>query len=204
LTRRFDLTGLQRATLIFRLWYDLEENFDYAYVEASRDGKTWDILQGRHSTTDNPVDQSFGPAYTGRSGSTRSAEWVTESIDLSAYAGGPVWVRFELVTDQAVHNPGLALDDIAIPEARFADDAESPGTWEAQGFLRTDNVLPQQFAVQFIPGGEGPAIQRMALDSNNSGQIALPAGKGGVLVINAFAPATSAPAPYILGLQLLP
>ena len=38
LTGVFDLSGLSQATLSFWAWYDLEEDFDYAYVTISADG----------------------------------------------------------------------------------------------------------------------------------------------------------------------
>ncbi|HUV90900.1 MAG TPA: hypothetical protein VMY80_14690, partial [Anaerolineae bacterium] len=45
LTRAFDLSGVSAATLEFWTWYDLEEDWDYAYVEVSADdGETWTIL----------------------------------------------------------------------------------------------------------------------------------------------------------------
>jgi len=204
LTRRIDLTGLSRATLTFRLWHDIERWYDFAYVEASRDGETWEVLPGRHTTTDDPLDQGFGPAYTGKSGGGRSPAWVQETIDLSAYAGGPVWVRFEYITDQGVNSNGLAIDDVAIPEAGLFDDAEAPGAWEARGFIRTDNVVPLRFDVRFIAAGERPAVTSMPLDASNRGAMPLPAGTGGVLVVMAFAQATTEAAPYTYALEPLP
>jgi len=44
LTREFDLAEVQNATLSYWTWYDLEEDYDYLYVEASTDGEHWDIL----------------------------------------------------------------------------------------------------------------------------------------------------------------
>ena len=45
LTRTFDLTGLEQATLQAWLWYDIEKDYDYAYVEVSTDGgQTWEVL----------------------------------------------------------------------------------------------------------------------------------------------------------------
>ena len=38
LTRAFDLPAGKPATLEFDLWYDIEENWDYNYLEASTDG----------------------------------------------------------------------------------------------------------------------------------------------------------------------
>ena len=98
LTREFDLSGLETATMEFWTWFDIEEGWDYAYVQASGDGgQTWDVLEGDHTTTDDPVGNSYGPGYTGSSGG-----WVRERVDLTPYAGGNVLVRFEYVTDDAV------------------------------------------------------------------------------------------------------
>ena len=120
LTRRFDLTGVDTATLRFNVWYLLEENWDFAYVEVSEDGgETWTILETTLTTDDNPNGTSFGPGITG--GSTG---WVEDSVDLTPYAGSEVLIRFEYVTDDAVNGRGLCLDDFAIDEIGWADDAE--------------------------------------------------------------------------------
>ncbi|MFQ5615946.1 MAG: hypothetical protein ACE5GO_05745, partial [Anaerolineales bacterium] len=45
LTRSFDFTGHPGPlTLTFWMWYDIEEDYDYVYLEASMDGETWQIL----------------------------------------------------------------------------------------------------------------------------------------------------------------
>ena len=94
------------------VWYEIEEGWDYAYVEASDDdGRTWHILEGQHTTTENPSGNAYGPGYTGS-----SDEWLRESIDLTPFAGGPVLLRFEYVTDDAVYLDGLLIDDLSIPE----------------------------------------------------------------------------------------
>src|SRR5947209_18084687 len=41
------------------------------------------------------------------------------------------------VTDAALDFDGFAVDDIAIPEIGFTDDAEQDGGWTANGFLRS-------------------------------------------------------------------
>ncbi len=38
LTRTVDLHSVDRATLTYWAWYDIEDRFDYAYIEASTDG----------------------------------------------------------------------------------------------------------------------------------------------------------------------
>ena len=136
LTREFDLTGLDEATLEFMVWHEIEEGWDYAYLEASDDGgRTWHILEGRHTTTDNPSGNAYGPGYTGSSDG-----WLRESIDLTPFAGGPVLIRFEYVTDDAVYVDGLLIDDLSIPELDlnpgYADD-----DWHADGFRLAGNPL---------------------------------------------------------------
>lgn len=171
LTREFDLSRLTKATLRFWLWYDIEEGWDQAYLEASPDqGETWVLLRGPHTTSDDPAGTAFGPAYTGMSGRD-GPEWVEEVIDLSPFARGKVTLRFEYVTDEATNHAGIAIDDIQIPELGFGDDAEGDAGWEALGFVRTDNTLSQSFSVQVIEHGPETAVRQMALDSQNWGSL---------------------------------
>ena len=163
LTRAFDLTGLPSATLEFWLWHDIEREWDYAYVEVSTDGgHTWDILRGTYSTDQNPNGNSFGWAYTGLSGGGDIPGWVQERVDLTPYAGQEVLIRFEYVTDDAVNHAGLCLDDISIPELGYSDDVESDGGgWDARGFVRSNNRLPQRFLLQLIEFGPEVRVQRL-------------------------------------------
>jgi hypothetical protein len=174
MTREFDLTGLTRTTLTFSTWFGIEEGFDYGYVMASRDGgRTWDILQGRSTTAENKLDNSFGHAYTGKSGGGPQPRWIEESVDLTPYAGGRVLVRFQYITDEAVNTEGWAIDDIAIPELGFLDNAEGDGGWKMEGFVRTDNLLPQRFLVQVIERGSQVRVRDLPLDQQNAGRLAV-------------------------------
>ncbi len=114
-------------------------------------------------------------------------------------------MRFEYVTDDAVHRQGLALDDIAIPELDFSDDAESGGGWEAAGFVRHSNVLPQQFLVQQILLGPGRVeLTRLPLDENQQGRWALPLGEGydeAILIVAGKTPVTTLRASYAYSLE---
>ena len=203
LTRAFDLTGVRDASLTFDLWFDIEEGFDFAYVVASRDGGlSWEVLEGSHSTVDDPLGQSFGPAYTGKSGGGRTARWVEEEIDLSDYAGGEVVVRFEYVTDQAVHAEGLALDDLRLEATGFFDDAESDAGWQAEGFFRTDNRAPQAYGVRLVEFGPEGRVVEVPLDETLRGEVPLPAnGPGGVVLIAPTAPVTGVPAAYRIAVE---
>ena len=93
---------------------------------------------------------------------------MQERMDLSPYAGAEsVLVRFEYITDDGVNLDGIVIDDIAVPELGFADDAETDGEWRANGFRRIDNRLPQGFVLQVIEFGKdgSVSVRRVTDDS---------------------------------------
>ena len=200
LTREFDLSGVERATLEFWAWFNLEEDWDYAYLEVSTDGGgSWTILQTQHSTTNNPVGNSFGHGITGDSGG-----WVHERVDLTPYVGGSALVRFEYVTDDAIYLDGLVIDDISVPEIGFHDDAEQERGWRAEGFIRMDNTLPQDYVVKIIEEGSdgGVAVRDLALDDRRRGETLI-SGFGShlahaVLVVSPVTRGTHSQASYVL------
>ena len=184
LTRAFDLSDVSKAageqlTLEFWAWYDIEEDWDYTYVEVSTDGgETWEILTTPSGTSTNPNGNSFGWAYTGRSGGGGTAQWIQERVDLSAYAGQEIQLRFEYITDDAVNRPGFVLDDLAIPEIGYFSDFEEDGDgsdgWEQAGFMRHANVLPQRWLVQLILFGPETTVERLELDADQAGEWVIP------------------------------
>jgi len=206
LTRAVDLSRAPgKATLTFWTWYDIEKNFDYGYVEVSTDGgRTWDVLPGKGTTTDNPNGASYGAGFTGKSGAADDkspAQWVQEQIDLSAYAGKQILLRFEYITDDAFNAPSWAVDDIAIPEINFKDDGESGvNGWDAKGFVRTDNLLPQKFIVQVVEKGNVTRVTRIKLDDQNRGSFTLNGfGKdvtSAELIVTPFASVTTEPTEF--------
>lgn len=172
LTRPFDLTGLDAATLTFWSWYDIEEGWDYGYTAVStNNGASWTLLETSTSTTANPQGNGLGPGYTGSSGG-----WVQETADLSPFAGQEIWLRFQYITDDTVHLNGWAIDDIAIPQLGYTDDVESDdAAWQAAGFVRLTATLPQRFLVQQLLLGDGAAqVTRLPLDANQQGRWTIP------------------------------
>jgi hypothetical protein len=169
MTREFDLTDLNSATLRFSTWFDIEEGWDYAYVAVSADdGDTWQALPGRHTSDYDPVEAAYGPGYTGRSDG-----WLQEEIDLSAYAGGNILVRFEYVTDDASNLTGFAVDGIEIPELGFSDASGEGSGWKAEGFRRITEPFAQEFIVQVIEEGAPAQVTKVALDAENRTEIRL-------------------------------
>ncbi|MCC7451641.1 MAG: immune inhibitor A [Anaerolineae bacterium] len=166
LTRVFDLTGVQKATLNFWAWYAIEKDWDYGYVMVSTDnGETWKAVPTQNTVPTGGHNNPYGSAFTGYSGGADNADeaqWQQQSADLSAYAGQKILVRFEYLTDDAVSEKGMLIDDISIPELNYATDTESDdGGWQAEGWVRIENVLPQRYLVQMAELGANPRVFRL-------------------------------------------
>ncbi len=176
LTRAFDLTKLSSATLNFWAWYDIESGWDYAYVAASTDGgNTWETLKGTHCANTNVNGNSLGWAYTGVSGGGPVPTWIQERVDLTPYAGQHIMLRFEYVTDDAVNHAGFCVDDVSVPELNFVDDAETDGAgWQAKGFVRSENLVPEHFVVQLIEFGPQVRVRTLTAPDAAPSVVATP------------------------------
>jgi hypothetical protein len=184
LTRAFDFSGhAGPLTLTYWAWYDLEEDYDYVYLVASLDGERWEILSTSSGTPEDPSGNSYGWGYNGTSGG-----WIQEQVDLSRFAGQEVQLRFEYVTDAAVNGEGFLLDDIAIPQAGYAADFEQDGGgWQAEGWVRVRNVLPQSYRLALIARGAETAVTYLPLAPDNTADIPIQIGAGTDEVILAVA-----------------
>jgi immune inhibitor A len=212
LTREFDLTGVKRATLQFSAWYELELDWDYAFVSVSTDGgKNWTTLKGNSTIDDNPQDQNFGNGLTGVSGSPGMkpdqgvrGRWLEEQMDLTPFAGRKVQLRFWVVNDTAYNAEGLLIDNIRIPEVGFHDGAEDgDGGWQAQGFARTTGELPQTWALRLIRAGAGQTtVEPLVVDERGHATAHLAAGETGLLAVIGTTPFTTEPAPYTFAVEM--
>jgi len=202
LTFPVDLTETDTATLHFFTWYDIEDLWDYAYLEVSPDdGQTWTMLETTRTTDENPNGNAYGAGYTGKSKDSVAA-WVEEQVDLSGYAGKKILIRFEYVTDAAVTQPGMFIDDVSIPETGYFQDFENGlADWQSEGWLLTNNRLQQRWLVQVIeplPDGD-VKVQRIPVDETGHGELRLTGVRSKddlTLVISALAPATVETASY--------
>lgn len=223
LTREVDLSNATQATFKFWTWFDIEPNYDYLYIEASTDGQKWEPLPGKYTTPVKPTSRAYGPAFTGQSEPDAPdlsdqqdivASWVQESVDLSKYAGKKIKLRLEYVTDEGYNRNGVLFDDFEIPEIGLRDDVEGGlNGWQASGFLRVNNLVPQRYAVQVISRDGACAdpkttdlskadngqncIQEVTLDNTNAGRQFFPYKKA-VVVVAPYAPRTLVPTQFNL------
>jgi hypothetical protein len=201
LTRRFDFRDVSGPlTLDYWTWYDIEQDYDLVYVEASTNGEDWEFLTTPSGTADDPTGNSYGWGYTGQSGV--DGEWIQESIDLSRFAGEEVQIRFEYVTDAAVSGEGFLLDDVSIREIGYEEDFESgEGGWEGEGFVRIQNVLPQTYRLALVTLGDETTVQTFSLDGDNTADIPLdidPDADEVILIVTGTTRHTRLKAPYRL------
>jgi hypothetical protein len=168
--------------LKFGYWYDIEQDFDYAYLRVSDDGgATWDNLEccGAEGPDTNPNGNNRGNGITGLSGGPLLGPiWQNADVDLSAYAGKTVKIRFEYVTDPAVLHPGFTVDNVELvaggteiwPLATFEGglDGFMVGGNGAATFLRIEPNQPNQLMLQLVKVGRGVGVSRHAGAANGS------------------------------------
>ncbi|UOQ94478.1 immune inhibitor A [Halobacillus shinanisalinarum] len=131
MTKTVDLSNASSAELTFQTWYDIENNWDYAYVTVNGDP-----IKGAITTNENPNGNNLGNGITGS-----SEGWKEVSFDLSAYSGQEVEVGFKYKTDAAAILPGFYADDISVQadgEEVVFDDAEGESSFELNGFTKSD------------------------------------------------------------------
>ena len=202
LTRSFDLQEVSGPIeLRYWTWYDIEEGWDYLYLEISADGgETWQILETPSGTAEDSSGNSYGWGYTGYSGGGSRPAWIQEKVDLSAFAGQEILLRFEYITDAAVNGDGFLLDDIRVDALGYFEDFETgDGGWRAEGFVRLYNRLPQTYQVILVEHGDEIRVRPVALDAENSAEIEFQAGDGIdyiTLIVSGTARHTWQPAPY--------
>ena len=110
-------------SLIFWTWYDIESNYDMAYVEVSTDGFRWELVDTLAT-------------FTGSSGG-----WVRKAYSLERWAGQSIYLRFRYTTDGSVLREGFYVDDI-FPVPSFGLDS-----------LLTDTLTGTQYTVTGLPSG---------------------------------------------------
>jgi immune inhibitor A len=205
LTRSIDLRNVETATLVYDVYTDIEQAYDFAYVSVSLDGgNRWIPLEAPNMQGLAPEDDPSGSALADRFYSGRDQTWKTETVDLTPYAGQEIMLRFEMVTDPILTYSGMAIDNISVPEISYFDDGIVEG-WTAEGFSLATSSLPQPWHLQVItfPGGS-PQVTELPVSPDGRSAFVL-SSEGGqprpILIIAASAPMTLEPALYELQLE---
>lgn len=143
MTKQFSVTS--GAAIYAMVNYDIELDWDYAYLVASTDeGDTWTSIETNLSTSTDPNGQNFGHGITGVSDG-----WVELTADLSAYDGQTVLLGFRYWTDGASGGIGFMVDDINIT-GNPTYGAENDESWKLDGFKVTSGAESQFFSHYYI------------------------------------------------------
>ena len=133
--------------------------------------------------------------------------WLPQTVDLTPFAGQPILLRFETVTQPGHESAGLALDNLAVAALGWADDGTGDG-WTLDGWAQTVNPIPQPWLVQAVTTGSVttparvlPLLGPAALAPEGEWPITLTPGETLLLTVSAVNADAARPATYNLSLE---
>ncbi|HEY3412214.1 MAG TPA: M6 family metalloprotease domain-containing protein [Armatimonadota bacterium] len=113
------------ATLTARMAWDIEQSWDFLWVQVSLDGSTWTTLINPYTSSvhdPNWIGGAYGfpddlaaagiGGFTGRSGGWPA--YTDQTFDLSAFAGKSIRLRFWYMTDWSTTGAGPFVDSVQI------------------------------------------------------------------------------------------
>jgi len=156
LTREIAVPSTGSAELTFWTSYDTESHWDHLFVEARTPGQdNWTTLPDANGNTETTPGDSCASGWrdlhphldhyqtwngtnactaTGSTGAWHAASgssggWEQWRIDLSAYRGQTVEISIAYVTDWAVQNLGVFIDDVVLPDGTSTSFETDLGGW---------------------------------------------------------------------------
>jgi Zn-dependent metalloprotease len=181
-TPPLDLGGFTNAVLEFQSWYDTEAYYDGGNIKVSTDGgATWTIVT---PIGGYPEDAAYTgnaaipgePCFSGHI----QGFWELVQVDLGAYAGDTVIIRFHFGSDSSINYSGWSIDDV-----RVKDDIVKlvPENLTAQGGL--ENHVPLAWdpvpKTRMIVYGQTSRMDPLQRDSEVLKTAAIPAYQQGEL-----------------------
>ncbi|QHI37300.1 Thermostable neutral protease NprT [Kordia antarctica] len=130
----YDLVGVVNPTIQFDMAFDIEENWDYLYVEYSTNGgNDWNVLGSASDANWYNSDRTFASsgntdcfACIGSQWTGTDATMQQYSYNLAAFNSEPSIVfRFVLVTDAGTNNEGPIIDNLTVTSVLSVGDVEN-------------------------------------------------------------------------------
>lgn len=134
------------GALTAKVRYDIEPDFDYAFLEASTDGgQNWLSVATNLSEAAGDDQSGINASGTGWSGDSGDA-WIDLTATLPT---GTNAIRFAYRTDGGLALPGFQVDNIAI-DGTMVGTAETDEGWTFDGFRITTGAETQFFFNAYI------------------------------------------------------
>lgn len=117
--------GIGGGTLSFDTMWDIEDYWDFGFVQVSTDGgMTWTSLSNAYTTSvhdpnAHPAIVANLPGLTGY-----HPDMVTMSFDLSAYSGD-ILLAFRYMTDWATYYEGWYIDNVYLDGVLVSDGTDA-------------------------------------------------------------------------------
>jgi immune inhibitor A len=132
------------TNLTARVNYDIETDWDYAFLEAEVNGAWTPVTT---NLSDTAGDQSgFNTSKTGMTGTTAGV-WKSLTATLPASTNA---VRFRYHTDGAVAEKGFRVDDIAIDGSTIGTAETADEGWTFNGFRTTSGSEIEKFFNAYV------------------------------------------------------
>ncbi len=175
----YNLSNVSNPQISFKMAFDLENNWDIAYVEYSTNlGTTWNVLgtmgTGWYNSNRTPLtsgtdcDFCVGAQWTGT-----NTGFNTYSYSLSTLnAETNVIFRIVFITDGSVNRLGIKVDDFVISGVLSADSFETnqiavfPNPSRGIFNITFGNLYPNKIEIYDISGKL--ILQKNNLDVNNN------------------------------------
>ncbi len=164
------------ATLTFSARWNLEDGYDFGFVQVSTDGGgTYESVACTDTTSETASDAiaTVGDNLPGLNGD--SAGWAAETCSLSAYQSQTVLLSFRTVNDPSSQGSdpatpaGLWVDDVKVGTAA-ADNGSSLTGWQSPTQIKPTSVA--NYAVALISVRDGRkseiTVKRLRLNSSFS------------------------------------
>jgi immune inhibitor A len=121
------------GALTAKVKYEIEDGWDYAFLEVSSDnGGSWEQIE-TSETYDGSDESGYDPNDVGISGNTEG-EWV----DLTATVPeGTNMIRWRYITDGAFVLDGFQLDNITLDGQEIGTAETQDEGWIYRGFMNT-------------------------------------------------------------------
>lgn len=186
LSEAVDLTSATSAFLRFMAKWEIEPGYDYVQVLASNDGGiSWTPLCGTYTKAGSEFQAQDEPLFDGV-----QPGWVEEVMDLGAFLGGPVLLRFQLVSDGFVNADGFYVDDLRITVTGENTTGLVPLLADGVGLRFAPNPAGDHTLVEFTLPAKGAQADLRVFDAMGAlvKEVPLQAGAGRVILSTAELP----------------